>query len=590
MASDKEPNKQGRRTQQRSPQVAEAATEAVQNILSVLNQSLGNSRTDNSQGQNSRQPQSMDEEMARSFPGLFRRGTKRNSPCMYRPTKIAKHWSSFNFTVFLLCKNCDTTPSPVQDLQHMQAGLGKRTLSMPKDFTHAEVSSLFQSTYPKMKTISGGWLLYKAAGGNGRRHLSVVPPESEGYTGSTIRSASAGGKTMLYIVPLQEEFDLTPLPHDAQEFGLMPKAECKTCLKIMPLQLLALHVKQCSAPDTVSDSELDSEPEVVEIPCHYEKPKEGTCPLCQVVFPTRDLEIHASVCGDVGSHLDSPASYDSASPVGLQLLQNEEMSCEEDVLRWLAAQVDASKEFCLCVSRTNLIERGLMLWQRQKHSSPQNVLKVEEVEDLSSCTEQIINCGYTGPINKDNKDKIKRAIMLHSAARRTLMLRQLREGLQLYGLMGVMEKNRQLCRDLFVAGNSDEVDSFYIVSHLCPKMSEKGTQRHATEIQILNNFQDFLQELEDGSAEDGLSVPDVMQWLTGQAHRHLLLSERETFKIHVNFDHTCMERMPQHTTCYPVVSACTQTITFPSVHFVNKNDFNEKMETAVKSGAGFHLI
>ncbi|XP_054587086.1 uncharacterized protein [Nothobranchius furzeri] len=565
MASDKEPNKQGRRTQQRSPQVAEAATEAVQNILSVLNQSLGNSRTDNSQGQNSRQPQSMDEEMARSFPGLFRRGTKRNSPCMYRPTKIAKHWSSFNFTVFLLCKNCDTTPSPVQDLQHMQAGLGKRTLSMPKDFTHAEVSSLFQSTYPKMKTISGGWLLYKAAGGNGRRHLSVVPPESEGYTGSTIRSASAGGKTMLYIVPLQEEFDLTPLPHDAQEFGLMPKAECKTCLKIMPLQLLALHVKQCSAPDTVSDSELDSEPEVVEIPCHYEKPKEGTCPLCQVVFPTRDLEIHASVCGDVGSHLDSPASYDSASPVGLQLLQNEEMSCEEDVLRWLAAQVDASKEFCLCVSRTNLIERGLMLWQRQKHSSPQNVLKVtfmgeagvdtgalrkefltemiagietrlfegedgkgkmpkysindldnrlfraageifavslaqggpapkilqewcydflltgnletvdvkdvhdqelssliqmvEEVEDLSSCTEQIINCGYTGPINKDNKDKIKRAIMLHSAARRTLMLRQLREGLQLYGLMGVMEKNRQLCRDLFVAGNSDEPHS-----------------------------------------------------------------------------------------------------------------------------------
>nr|XP_054592648.1 uncharacterized protein LOC129157355 [Nothobranchius furzeri]XP_054592649.1 uncharacterized protein LOC129157355 [Nothobranchius furzeri]XP_054592650.1 uncharacterized protein LOC129157355 [Nothobranchius furzeri] len=499
---------------------------------------------------------------------------------MYRPTKIAKHWSSFNFTVFLLCKNFDTTPSPVQDLQHMQAGLGKRTLSMPKGFTHAEVSSLFQSTYPKMKTISGGWLLYKAAGGNGRRHLSVVPPESEGYTGSTIRSASAGGKTMLYIVPLQEEFDLTPLPHDAQEFGLMPKAECKTCLKIMPLQLLALHVKQCSAPETVSDSELDSEPE----------PKEGTCPLCQVVFPTRDLEIHASVCGDVGSHLDSPASYDSASPVGLQPLQNEEMSCEEDVLRWLAAQVDASKEFCLCVSRTNLIERGLMLWQRQKHSSPQNVLKVEEVEDLSSCTEQIINCGYTGPINKDNKDKIKRAIMLHSAARRTLMLRQLREGLQLYGLMGVMEKNRQLCRDLFVAGNSDEVDSFYIVSHLCPKMSEKGTQRHATEIQILNNFQDFLQELEDGSAEDGLSVPDVMQWLTGQAHRHLLLSERETFKIHVNFDHTCMERMPQHTTCYPVVSACTQTITFPSVHFVNKNDFKEKMETAVKSGAGFHLI
>lgn len=88
----------------------------------------------------------------------------------------------------------------------------------------------------------------------------MVPPESEGYTGSTIRSASVGGKSMLYIVPLQEEFDLAPLPNDAQEFSLMPKAECKTCFKVMPLQLLALHVRDCNALDSVTLS--DSEPEV----------------------------------------------------------------------------------------------------------------------------------------------------------------------------------------------------------------------------------------------------------------------------------------------------------------------------------------
>lgn len=99
-----------------------------------------------------------------------------------------------------------------------------------------------------------------STGGNGRQHLSVVPPESEGYTGSTIRSASGGGKTMLYIVPLQEEFDLAPLPHDAPEFSLMPKAECKSCFNVMPLQLLALHIKQCNAPK--SDTLSDSEPEV----------------------------------------------------------------------------------------------------------------------------------------------------------------------------------------------------------------------------------------------------------------------------------------------------------------------------------------
>lgn len=37
------------------------------------------------------------------------------------------------------------------------------------------------------------------------------------------------------------------------------------------------------------------------------------------------------------------------------------------------------------------------------------------------------------------------------------MLRQLREGLQLYGLIGVLEKNKAVCRGLFVAGDDDKV-------------------------------------------------------------------------------------------------------------------------------------
>ena len=33
----------------------------------------------------------------------------------------------------------------------------------------------------------------------------------EGYTGSGIKSASGGGETVLYILPLQGELDLSPL-------------------------------------------------------------------------------------------------------------------------------------------------------------------------------------------------------------------------------------------------------------------------------------------------------------------------------------------------------------------------------------------
>lgn len=121
----------------------------------------------------------------------------------------------------------------------------------------------------------------------------------------------------------------------------------------------------------------------------------------------------------------------------------------------------------------------------------------------------------------------ERAIVMHAAAQRTLMLQQLCEGLQLYGLIDVMRKNREVCRSLFVVQGGDDkvknwniflymyinfifyavytvylhgiffqVDSNYIVSNLHPQMSETGTLKHAKEVQILNHFQDFLIELE----------------------------------------------------------------------------------------------
>lgn len=92
-------------------------------------------------------------------------------------------------------------------------------------------------------------------GGCGIRRLNVIPPDSEGYTGSQIKSASASGKTMLYVVPLQEELDLNPLPNDAREFKKMPKATCQMCHKSMPLQVLALHIQVCKSNDTTSSNE-----------------------------------------------------------------------------------------------------------------------------------------------------------------------------------------------------------------------------------------------------------------------------------------------------------------------------------------------
>ncbi|XP_068580925.1 G2/M phase-specific E3 ubiquitin-protein ligase-like [Cebidichthys violaceus] len=52
------------------------------------------------------------------------------------------------------------------------------------------------------------------------------------------------------------------------------------------------------------------------------------------------------------------------------------ISCEEDVIRWVRSQVDSSKTFEICVSRDNMVERGLKLWKRKKNGSPVNPLRI----------------------------------------------------------------------------------------------------------------------------------------------------------------------------------------------------------------------
>lgn len=86
-------------------------------------------------------------------------------------------------------------------------------------------------------------------GGQGRQRLTDLSPDPEGYTGAQIKIATGAGKITIYIVPLQEELDLSPLQDDAKEFEKIPKAACKSCSREMPLQVLALHVEDCIPPE-----------------------------------------------------------------------------------------------------------------------------------------------------------------------------------------------------------------------------------------------------------------------------------------------------------------------------------------------------
>lgn len=50
-----------------------------------------------------------------------------------------------------------------------------------------------------------------------------------------------------------------------------------------------------------------------------------------------------------------------------------------------------------------------------------------------------------------------RALALHITTKRIPMLQQLREGLEIYNLIKVMQKKPQECHDLFVIGYDDKV-------------------------------------------------------------------------------------------------------------------------------------
>lgn len=229
------------------------------------------------------------------------------------------------------------------------------------------------------------------------------------------------------------------------------------------------------------------------------------------------------------------------------------------------------------------------------------IAKVEEATDLTEFTDEIISCGYTGALNIEQKDAIIRAIVLHATFRVTPMLGDLRKGLQLYGLLDILKEHPSLCKSLFVPGEDCTPDADYILSNVAPEMSERGTSRASVESKIINYFQDFLQEIECGaieSAEDAevetepsyLTVPRVMQWITGQGHKPLLLSEQKAFQIVFKFDHDCKVRMPQHTICYPIVSACTNTVTFPVEHMTTYKDFKCIIVQAIQSGGAFSRV
>ncbi|XP_026095494.1 uncharacterized protein LOC113067310 isoform X4 [Carassius auratus] len=89
--------------------------------------------------------------------------------------------------------------------------------------------------------------------------------------------------------------------------------------------------------------------------------------LCaEMHFILKSLSSMQPVCGLRTSDDDG---HESSDPIST-------FQSSEDILNWIGSQVDETNTFSICVSRTDLYNRGMQQWQRQKKTSPKCRLKV----------------------------------------------------------------------------------------------------------------------------------------------------------------------------------------------------------------------
>ncbi|XP_073709377.1 uncharacterized protein [Misgurnus anguillicaudatus] len=353
-------------------------------------------------GQAVSRPSTVQQEMQRAFPALYHGNRKRMKKMAPVPAKVTSV-KFLEFQFCLLSNNSQKTPK--DETVPLQAGLGRRTVNIPDNADHTEITKVLLQEYPKLQNIKGGWLLQKASGGSGQRKTTSLAQDSQGYTTKILKTSSNNGKNVIYIVPLQEEIDIVPLPYDAPEFHNMPKNICMTCGTSVPLQLLPCHLEDCQSNNAIeSEFDKDKENEDVQGVSHEsDLICLDACPICGEEFSAEVMPYHASTCGESfpeifpsimdGNLFDESASSPSQTSTRLQ---STTFQLDPDHLTpGPSVSAESAPSMCDDWKRIELPERAAVLYRRytlrQKEDELPLKVRIDIREDMEDQEGRIIN-------------------------------------------------------------------------------------------------------------------------------------------------------------------------------------------------------
>ncbi|CAJ1066449.1 uncharacterized protein LOC115411511 isoform X2 [Xyrichtys novacula] len=174
----------------------------------------------------------------------------------------------------------------------------------------------------------------------------------------------------------------------------MAKTACYQCNELMPLQMLALHIKTCKGK--LSDDDGDNDDESSDGTCVVENKCKVVCPICTKEFPDDEITVHARLCGERRCY---------------------NFLCMEEIdFHSLSKKDVADLESCVLISRVSalrhceIINISLMLLPIALFASSLHcTFQVEnstDVQSLMMYADEIISCGYSSQIKLDSKENI----------------------------------------------------------------------------------------------------------------------------------------------------------------------------------------